>query len=75
MQELQVFVTSTQTKSAVLDYLVSYFEQQLIENARKGMDVKGLAEAINEVLAAFEKLEIDYGISTKETSSTENQAR
>lgn len=61
-------------KKDVLDYCTEYFEKRILEEAYKGNDVRVLALAITEVKKAFEQMDIDYAIPTKETEP-ENPAR
>jgi len=71
---LQRFNGDPHTKEAVLSFIADHLEKEIIRRARLGEDVKSLAEAINEVVRAFDKLEMEYGIQTPKPKET-NQAR
>lgn len=66
MDLLRQFTGDYHTKNAVLAYLQDYLEQEIIIRARKGEDVRSLAEAINEIYKAFDNLDIQYGIKQKQ---------
>lgn len=73
MELLRRFNGDIHTKEALKGYIQSFLENRIIEKARAGDDVKATAEAINEVLKAFEQLEIDYAIRPREEAEL-NQA-
>ncbi len=73
-EQLRVFNGEKNTKQDVLNYCISYFEEQIIDRAYKGHDVKSLADAVVEIKKAFEQLDLDYAIKQKETTPT-NEAR
>lgn len=74
MELLRIFNGDVHTKSALIEYIQAFLKNKIIEKARAGDDVKATAEAINEVLKAFEQLDIDYGITGTKSKET-NQAR
>jgi len=71
---LKRFNGDPHTKEAVLSFIADHLEKEIVKRARAGLDVKSLAEAINEVLRAFDELENQYGIQTPKPKET-NQAR
>jgi hypothetical protein len=73
MEILRRFNGDKNTKEALILYIQSFLEDRIIEKARNGEDVKATAEAINEVLKAFEQLDIDYAIKSEQDTEL-NQA-
>lgn len=61
-------------KIDLLEYLTTHFEKEILKKAYEGQDVKVLAQAVVEIKKAFEQLDIDYAIPTKESIPT-NEAR
>lgn len=74
MELLQQFNANYHMKDALKAYFIEYFERQIIERARKGEDIKALAEAINELDGAFKRLEQDFNVG-EQPKQTINQAR
>lgn len=74
MDELRRFNGDEHTKNALLEYLISYFQEKLIERAMKKQSVESLADAIGELKNGFDQLSQDYGLPPKKTTPI-NQAR
>lgn len=73
-QLLQRFNGDKNTKAALLEYFDTYFKNKIVELALKKEDVKALAEAVGELHAAFDQLDITYGIKPEKITQ-DNQAR
>lgn len=73
-QLLQRFNGDKNTKAALVEYFDTYFKNKIVERALKKEDVKALAEAVGELHAAFDQLDIDYGIRQEKPIQT-NEAR
>ncbi len=71
---LRLFNDDKKTKEALLNYLTGFFEEKIIERAKKKESVESLADAIIELEKGFEQLSIDYGVKTKQPKPT-NQSR
>ena len=70
MDTLRQFNGDKHTKDALFEYLVAYFDEQILDRAYKGHDVTSVATATNELKKAFDQLEIDYGIKEKKATPT-----
>lgn len=62
------------TKEALQEYFRAFFKQEIINRSLKKENTDSLADAINEMDRAFEKLSDDYGIK-QEQSTNKNEAR
>jgi len=74
MDNIRKFNGDRATKKDLLEFIIAYFEERILDTAYNGGDVKSLANAVVEVKKAFEQLDIDYAIPQEETKPT-NQAR
>jgi len=74
MDNLRRFNADIGTKEDLLQYFVSFFEEEIVREAREGKDVKALAEAINKLEKAFEQLNIDFDVKQRPTEE-QNQSR
>ena len=69
MDILRRFNGDKHTKESVLDYVINFIDQQILESAYKGEDVKDLAKAGNGIRRAFAQLDIDYEVTIKPKES------
>lgn len=71
MDLLRVFNGDYHTKEALLEFFIGYFEEEIIKRAKAKEPVESLAEALNELPKAFDKLKQIYEPPTpiKETTS------
>lgn len=74
MDKLRLFNGDKQTKEEVLNFLIDYFQDKIIERAMEKKNVESLADAIIEVRNAFNQLDINYAEHIKQKPPT-NTAR
>ena len=74
MHQLLRFNNDIHVRDAVKAYMVSYFEEQIVKEARAGKSVEALAEAVNKLEGAFNQLSIDLDVKPEQAEQT-NQAR
>lgn len=73
-EKLRQFNGDRGQRSDLLEYVVAYFEKKILKAAYDGGDVRALAAAVTELKNAFDQLDIDYAITTKEPKPV-NEAR
>jgi hypothetical protein len=73
-EKIRQFNGDRNGKKEILDYVLNFLNKRILEEAYRGGDVKSLAGAVTELKKAFDQMDIDYAIPTKQEKPI-NEAR
>ena len=74
MDNLRQFNGDKRTKEDLLNYIITFLEDRIVEKAYKKESVESLADAGNEIRKAFDQLDLDFEVKVKNDEPT-NEAR